>query len=115
MTPEPPWASDPRYVLGPEVTLRVQLLEAERKVEQAQKEKEAIVESLALAGRFRALLFEKGKHLEGNNILDESGLCWFELFCLFVARWARNDLRVARLNARESLNCVRIVLHEINQ
>src|ERR1043165_5079132 len=36
VTPEPPWASDPQYVLGLEMTLRVQLLEAERKVEHAQ-------------------------------------------------------------------------------
>ena len=64
VTPEPPWASDPQYVLGPEVALRVQLLEAERNLEQAQKEKETIAENLASAGRFRALLFEKGKPLE---------------------------------------------------
>lgn len=64
VTPEPSWVSDPRYVLGQEAALRVQLLEAERRVEEAQKEKEAIVESLTAAGRFRALLFEKGKPLE---------------------------------------------------
>lgn len=81
MTPEPPWASDPRYVLGPEVTLRVQLLEAERKVEQAQKEKEAIVESLALAGRFRALLFEKGKPLGRVTIyLTNQGFAGLNFF-----------------------------------
>lgn len=69
VTPEPSWASAPRFALGPETTLRVQLLEAERKVELAQKEKEAVSESLVTAGQFRALLFEKGKPLE-HVIID---------------------------------------------
>lgn len=77
VTPEPPWASDHQYVLGPEVTLRVQLLEAERKVEQAQKEKEAVAESLASVGRFRALLFEKGKPLE-RCIIDALRILGFK-------------------------------------
>lgn len=77
VTPEPPWASDPQYVLGPEVTLRMQLLEAERNVEQAQKKKETILESLTSAGRFRALLFEKGKPLE-RIIIDALCLIGFK-------------------------------------
>jgi hypothetical protein len=77
VTPEPPWAADHRYVLGPEVTLRVELLEAERKVEQAQKEKEAVVERLASVGQFRALLFEKGKPLE-RIIIDALHLLGFK-------------------------------------
>src|SRR5436190_14526796 len=65
ITPEPAWATDPRFALGPEAKLRIQLLEAERKVEEAQKHKEEIAESSSAAGAFRALLFEKGKRLEG--------------------------------------------------
>ena len=57
--------------------LHVQLLEAERKVEQAQKEKEAVAEILASAGRFRALLFEKGKPLE-RVIIDALHLMDFK-------------------------------------
>ncbi len=64
VTPEPIWATDSRYVLGVEDALRVQLLAAEIKVEQAQKEKEKYSEELKLAGAYRALLFEKGKALE---------------------------------------------------
>ncbi len=64
VTPEPTWATDPRYMLGPEAGLRLQLLEAERKVEQAQREKEAVADQLSAAGRHRALLYEKGKPLE---------------------------------------------------
>lgn len=44
--------------------LRVQLLEAERDVEKAQKNKERIAEELRSAGAIRALLYEKGKPLE---------------------------------------------------
>jgi hypothetical protein len=55
----------------------VQLLEAERKVEEAQKEKEEVAERLASAGRFRALLFEKGKPLE-HIIIDALQLMDFK-------------------------------------
>lgn len=64
VTPEPAWATDAQYVLGPEADLRVQLLEAERKVEQAQREKEGVADRLAAAGQYRGLLYEKGKPLE---------------------------------------------------
>ncbi len=77
VTPEPSWASDRRYVLGPEMSLAVQLLQAERNVEEAQKEKEAVAESLSAVGRFRALLFEKGKPLE-RVIIDALELVGFK-------------------------------------
>ena len=64
MTPEPAWATDSQYVLGPEPDLRLQLLEAERKVEQAQREKEEVADRLAATGQYRGLLYEKGKPLE---------------------------------------------------
>lgn len=64
VTPEPPWAKDPQFALGSELELRVQLLEAERAVEMAQKHKEATIESLAAAGALRSLLYEKGRPLE---------------------------------------------------
>jgi hypothetical protein len=35
VTPEPAWAAEPMFALGTETTLRVQLLDAERKVEEA--------------------------------------------------------------------------------
>jgi hypothetical protein len=64
VTPAPSWAGDPIFALGPETELRLQLLEAERRVEQAQQEKEALFDQLTAAGRHRALLYEKGKPLE---------------------------------------------------
>lgn len=69
VTPEPVWATDSRFSLGTENALRVELLEAERKVEEAQKRKEELSDQLRSAGAFRALLFEKGKPLE-NAIID---------------------------------------------
>lgn len=64
ITPEPEWASNQAFVLGPERSLRSALLEAERKVEEAQHNKEAIESQLSSAGQMRALLYEKGKPLE---------------------------------------------------
>lgn len=64
VTPEPTWAMDQQFTLPAEAVLRVQLLEAERQVEQAQKRKERLSEELLEAGAFRGLLFEKGKPLE---------------------------------------------------
>jgi hypothetical protein len=69
ITPEPAWASEERFALGAESTLRVQLLEAEREVEKAQKNKERIAEELRSAGALRALLYEKGEPLE-NAIIE---------------------------------------------
>ena len=77
ITPEPVWATDPRFALGPEANLRIQLLEAERRVEEAQKHKEEIADSLKAAGVFRALLFEKGKPLE-SVIIEALRLIGFE-------------------------------------
>ncbi len=68
VTPEPAWASDQRFSLPTEAALRVQLLEAEHDVEQAQRRKEKIGEELVAAGAFRSLLFEKGKPLEAGII-----------------------------------------------
>jgi hypothetical protein len=72
ITPEPSWAAEPRFALGTEAALRVQLLDAERKVEKAQNHKEKLVEVLRSTAAYRGLLFEKGKSLE--NVIIES-LC----------------------------------------
>lgn len=64
VTPEPGWAAENAYVLPQELTLRAELLDAERRVEEAQKEKELLQEQLNNAGQLRALLYEKGKPLE---------------------------------------------------
>ncbi len=76
VTPEPVWAIEPRFELGMESSLRVRLLKAERKVEEAQKQKEKIVEELRSAGTCRRLLFEKGKPLE-NVIIEALRLLGF--------------------------------------
>jgi len=76
VTPEPAWAVEPRFALGTETTLRVQLLDAERKVVEAQKQKEQIFEKLRSAGAYRGLLFEKGKQLE-NVIIEALRLLGF--------------------------------------
>jgi hypothetical protein len=76
VTPEPQWATAERYALGPEASLRQQLLEAEREVEAAQKRKESLLDELKSAGNFRALLFEKGKPLE-NAIIQALRLLAF--------------------------------------
>lgn len=64
ITPEPSWATNEVYRLQSEVKLSIQLLEAEKEVERAQKKKEQAVAALAVAGAPRALLYEKGKPLE---------------------------------------------------
>jgi hypothetical protein len=64
VTPEPGWATITAYSLATERLLRSELLDAERRVEEAQKEKEALQERLNSAGRMRGLLYEKGKPLE---------------------------------------------------
>lgn len=64
VTPAPGWATSPSYVLAQERELITKLLDAEQKVEEAQRVKEALQESLDGAGKVRALLFEKGKPLE---------------------------------------------------
>ena len=76
VTSEPTWAREPRFSLGSEGTIRVQLLDAERKVEKAQRHKEQIAEQLKSAGAFRGLLFEKGKPLE-SVIIDALRLLGF--------------------------------------
>jgi hypothetical protein len=69
VTPEPLWAAEPEFSLGTESALRVQLLDAEREVEKAQKHKEDLEDQLRSVGALRALLYEKGKPLE-NAIID---------------------------------------------
>lgn len=76
VTPEPTWAAESRFALGTETTLRVQLLDAERKVEEAQRHKEQLAEELRSAGAYRGLLFEKGKPLE-NVIIEALRLLGF--------------------------------------
>ena len=76
ITPEPAWATEPKFVLGAEGALRAQLLDAERQVEEAQKRKEQLAEQLRSAGAYRALLFEKGKPLE-NVIIEALRLLGF--------------------------------------
>ncbi len=61
VTPEPVWAKDTKFVLGPESTFRVQLLEAEKQVEQAQKHKEEIAEALKAARCVSRFIVRKGK------------------------------------------------------
>lgn len=64
VTPEPTWALGPGFALASEERLRAELLEAERQVEEAQRKKEELQETLSGAGSARALLYEKGKPLE---------------------------------------------------
>ena len=64
VTPEPSWALNSLYSMPVEKSLRGELLDAEREVEEAQRRKEAVVEKLRNAGRLRALLYENGKALE---------------------------------------------------
>lgn len=64
ITPEPPWAAESRYLLIQERTLRQKLLEAERRVEDAQREKETLQDEVRVAAKPRSLLYEKGKPLE---------------------------------------------------
>jgi hypothetical protein len=68
VTPEPTWATDSKYSLDCEHTLRIELLDAEQNLEAAQRKKEGIVETLKSAGRLRGLLYEKGKPLEAAII-----------------------------------------------
>jgi hypothetical protein len=76
ITPAPPWTDQPQYALGTEPALRVQFLNAEQAVEEAQRRKEQIMAELTDAGAYRRLLFEKGKPLE-NVIIDTLRLFGF--------------------------------------
>lgn len=69
VTPEPAWATTEKYSLGAERALRVELLDAESKLESAQRHKESIIENLQSVGQLRGLLYEKGKPLE-RAIID---------------------------------------------
>ncbi len=64
VTPEPAWANAIEYTLESEQRLRVELLAVEQRVEEVQRKKEELLESLRSAGRLRGLLYEKGKPLE---------------------------------------------------
>ncbi len=68
VTPEPTWATEAQFALAEEITLRAQLLEAEQKMEEIQRNKDELSEQLRVAGEPRALLFEKGKRLENAII-----------------------------------------------
>jgi hypothetical protein len=85
VTPEPTWATETRFSLGTESVLRIQLLDAERQVEEAQKQKEQLAEELKYAGAYRGLLFEKGKPLE-NVIIEALRLLGFS-----AARFKESD------------------------
>jgi len=77
ITPEPAWAMESKFALGAEGTLRAELLNAERQVEEAQKRKEQLAEQLRSAGAYRGLLFEKGRPLE-NLIIEALRLLGFK-------------------------------------
>lgn len=64
VTPEPIWATESEYLLAQERILKLELLEAERRIEEAQRKKEALQEEVSAAGTPRKLLYEKGKPLE---------------------------------------------------
>lgn len=69
ITPLPSWAKGAEYELACEARMRSELLLAEREVERAVKAKEDKEDALRAIGRFRGLLFEKGKPLE-RSIID---------------------------------------------
>lgn len=77
ITPEPVWASEKKFMLASEENLKIQLLAAEKQVEEAQKIKEGIAESLKSAGALRSLLYEKGKALEAA-VIDALRILGFE-------------------------------------
>lgn len=68
VTPEPAWACAAEFTLKSEQILRIELLSVEAKIEEVQKNKEELLESLRSTGRLRHLLYEKGKPLEGAII-----------------------------------------------
>jgi hypothetical protein len=76
VTPEPVWVTGPQFTLEPEAALRLQMLDAERQVEEAQRRKEEIAGALVSAGIYRRLLYEKGKPLEAV-IIDALRLLGF--------------------------------------
>ncbi|WP_175692725.1 hypothetical protein [Burkholderia ambifaria] len=65
ITPEPAWASDGRFALATEQSLKLDLLNAEREIEEAQRKKDRVAAELREAGALRSLLYEKGRALEG--------------------------------------------------
>jgi ethanolamine utilization microcompartment shell protein EutS len=69
VTPMPLWAKEIEYTIGTENKLRSELLQTEREVELAVKRKEEKEDELLKIGRFRGLLFEKGRPLE-SSIID---------------------------------------------
>ncbi len=77
ITAAPDWTADPAYVLAKERDLRAALLDAERQVEEANKQKEEVLEELRNAARLRGLLYEKGKPLE-NATIEALKLLGFE-------------------------------------
>jgi hypothetical protein len=77
ITPEPAWATEPQFSLPAEIALRSELLESERKLEEAQRRKEDVLNRYKESGRLRALLYEKGKPLE-IAIIDALKLLGFK-------------------------------------
>jgi len=68
ITPEPTWATAPSYSLATELYLRAKLLDAEKKILEAETAKLRIQDDLQNAVRLRGLLYEKGKPLEAAII-----------------------------------------------
>ncbi len=77
ITPEPEWASHAEFVLGSERNLRIQLLKAEKEVQEAQGKMEAVLDELRATRRLRGLLFEKGRPLE-NAIIEALRILGFK-------------------------------------
>ena len=63
-TPAPQWSDAGAYLLQAESALKAALLEAEKRLTEAQKRKEEAADALMDAGSLRALLYEKGTPLE---------------------------------------------------
>lgn len=63
VTPEPTWAAEPKFALGTETTLRVQLLDAERKVEEAQKQRNRSLKSCGRLARTEVSYSRRGNDL----------------------------------------------------
>lgn len=73
----PIWANDRKFVLAAERRLQTELIATERRVQEAQKDKERVAEELRDAGAYRGLLYEKGKVLEAV-VIDALRLLGFK-------------------------------------
>ncbi len=68
-SPEPEWVMQEKYCIPSEAALRERLLQAERKLEEAQRLKERILDELSDARQPLDLLYETGRPLEKAIIL----------------------------------------------